>query len=414
MREGEMTASAAGRAAPSGIPVRAMMALCFLVAIIEGFDIQAAGVVAPRLAPALGLGPAEMGLFFSAATLGLIAGAVIGGRLADRFGRKATLIPALLLFGLFSLGTAFANDFTGLFVMRFMTGLGIGGAFPSLIAIVAENARPGRIAAAVAALYAGLPAGGAVASLISALGAHGSWQTIFIIGGVAPLFVAPLLYWVLPHDKPALRTTEIRAAPLAALFGPGNLNTTLLLWLGFFCALGVHGLLLNWLPTLLVTRGIDKAGAGIVQILFNIAGATGSVLAGRAMVAFNPRLVIVAAFAGLAFALAIIADAPAQLGFMLAAGVLVGLGSMGVQGIIYGLAPRLYPAEARGTGVGAAMAIGRFGSVVGPMFAGFLMAAGGGGTGVLLGVLPVVLVGGIATFAIIHRKDPAQVAGNAV
>jgi AAHS family 3-hydroxyphenylpropionic acid transporter len=408
MSNADMAASASSAIPPVETPFRATMALCFLVAIIEGFDIQAAGVVAPRLAPALGLGPAEMGLFFSSATLGLIAGAVIGGRMADRFGRKATLIPALLLFGLFSLGTAFADGFTGLFVMRFMTGLGIGGAFPSLIAIVAENARPGRIAAAVAVLYAGLPAGGAVASLVSTLGTHGGWQIIFIIGGIAPLFVAPLLYWVLPHDRPAPRSPEARATPLAALFGRTNLNNTLLLWLGFFCALGVHGLLLNWLPTLLVTRGIDKAGAGIVQILFNVAGATGSVFAGRAMVAFRPRLVVAAAFAGLALALAIIADAPAQLGFMLAAGVLVGLGSMGVQGIIYGLAPRLYPTEARGTGVGAAMAVGRFGSVVGPIFAGFLMAAGGGSAGVLLGVLPIVLVGGIATFAIINRDQQSK------
>ncbi|MGV3478985.1 MAG: 3-(3-hydroxy-phenyl)propionate transporter MhpT [Sphingobium sp.] len=405
MSNTDMAASASSAIPPVETPFRATMALCFLVAIIEGFDIQTAGVVAPRLAPALGLGPAEMGLFFSSATLGLIAGAVIGGRMADRFGRKATLIPALLLFGLFSLGTAFADGFTGLFVMRFMTGLGIGGAFPSLIAIVAENARSGRIAAAVAVLYAGLPAGGAVASLVSTLGAHGGWQIIFIIGGIAPLFVAPLLYWILPHDRPAPRSPEARATPLAALFGRTNLNNTLLLWLGFFCALGVHGLLLNWLPTLLVTRGIDKAGAGIVQILFNVAGATGSVFAGRAMVAFRPSLVVAAAFAGLALALAIIADAPAQLGFMLAAGVLVGLGSMGVQGIIYGLAPRLYPTEARGTGVGAAMAVGRFGSVVGPIFAGFLMAAGGGSAGVLLGVLPIVLVGGIATFAIINRDQ---------
>lgn len=408
MSNTDMAASASSAIPPVETPFRATMALCFLVAIIEGFDIQAAGVVAPRLAPALGLGPAEIGLFFSSATLGLIAGAVIGGRMADRFGRKATLIPALLLFGLFSLGTAFADGFTGLFVMRFMTGLGIGGAFPSLIAIVAENARSGRIAAAVAALYAGLPAGGAVASLVSTLGAHGGWQIIFIIGGIAPLFVAPLLYWILPHDRPAPRSPETRATPLVALFGPTNLNNTLLLWLGFFCALGVHGLLLNWLPTLLVTRGIDKAGAGIVQILFNVAGATGSVFAGRAMVAFRPRLVVAAAFAGLALALAIIADAPAKLGFMLAAGVLVGLGSMGVQGIIYGLAPRLYPTEARGTGVGAAMAVGRFGSVVGPIFAGFLMAAGGGSAGVLLGVLPIVLVGGIATFAIINRDQQSK------
>ena len=76
----------------SGAPDRRALWLCFLAAMIEGFDIQAAGVAAPKLAPALGLTPAQMGMFFSAATFGLIFGAIAGGRIADRFGRRMGLV----------------------------------------------------------------------------------------------------------------------------------------------------------------------------------------------------------------------------------------------------------------------------------------------------------------------------------
>ncbi len=204
---------------------------------------------------------------------------------------------------------------------------------------------------------------------------------------------------------------EIRCRRIGGAFGRAvrarhNYANTLLLWVSFFCALGVHGLLLNWLPSLLVAGGIGKADAGLIQILFNVAGGyrKHSSSAGRWWHSVRASSSL-CAFAGLAVALGIIAQASSSLGFMTLAGGLVGLGSMGVQGIVYGLAPKLYPANVRGTGVGAAMAVGRFGSVVGPVFAGILVAAGGGGFGVFMGVLPIVVVSGIATLTLMNRKE---------
>src|ERR1700691_1095473 len=112
-------------ALPWTVPV-----LCFLIAMIEGFDMQAAGVVASRLGPALHLGAGQMGLFFSAATIGLIAGSVVGGSLADRYGRRAVLFPSVILFGIFSLVTAMSFDFSSLFAARMISGIGIGAALP--------------------------------------------------------------------------------------------------------------------------------------------------------------------------------------------------------------------------------------------------------------------------------------------
>ncbi|GIL41600.1 3-(3-hydroxy-phenyl)propionate transporter MhpT [Roseiterribacter gracilis] len=386
--------------------MRATIALCFIVAMIEGFDLQAAGVAAPLLGPAFGLAPEQMGLFFSAATLGLMLGALIGGRIADRLGRKFGLIVALVLFGVCSIATAFAWDFTSLFVARLLTGVGLGGALPSLIAVAAESSRPGKTGFAVAAMYAGIPTGGGVAALLSVLGLHGGWSTIFLIGGAAPLLVAPLLLRFLPNTmQPRTESAASnRARALAALFSAGTWRTTASLWAGFFFSLLVLYLLLNWLPALLVARGVDRTQAGMVQIAFNLAGALGGLTAGRAMDLFRQRVVVVTAFGGLIASLAILAASPPVFLYVAIAGGLVGTAIVAVQAILYGLAPLQYPIDVRGTGVGAAVAVGRLGSVVGPLLAGTLVAAGRSSAEVLLGIVPIAALGAIATFLLVKRR----------
>ncbi|WP_223252189.1 MFS transporter [Paracoccus mutanolyticus] len=118
------------------------LTLAFLAAVIEGFDLQAAGVAVPKLAPAFGLTPQQIGLFFSAATFGLIFGALAGGRIADAWGRRTGLVIALVAFGVFSIATAYTATFEQLVVMRFLTGVGLGGALPNLVNIAAESTDP--------------------------------------------------------------------------------------------------------------------------------------------------------------------------------------------------------------------------------------------------------------------------------
>ena len=149
------------------------LTLAFLAAVIEGFDLQAAGVAVPKLAPAFGLTPQQIGLFFSAATFGLIFGALAGGRIADAWGRRTGLVIALVAFGVFSIATAYTTTFEQLVVMRFLTGVGLGGALPNLVNIAAESTDPANRGKAVSIMYAGIPLGGAIASGVSMLGLHG-------------------------------------------------------------------------------------------------------------------------------------------------------------------------------------------------------------------------------------------------
>lgn len=180
--------------AEAGPGVATTLGLCFIVALLEGLDLQSIGVAAPRMAREFGLSVGQMGLAFSAGTFGLLPGAMLGGRLADRIGRKRVLILATALFGVFSIATAQVWDFASLLVIRVATGIGLGGAMPNLIALCAEAVPPRLRNTAVSVMYCGIPFGGAIAAVVGLLSAGDTgWRHIFYVGGFGPLLVVPLL-----------------------------------------------------------------------------------------------------------------------------------------------------------------------------------------------------------------------------
>lgn len=176
---------------PSSSSSRLMLTigLCFLVALMEGLDLQAAGIAAGGIAQAFALDKMQMGWIFSAGILGLLPGALVGGMLADRYGRKRILIGSVALFGLFSLATAIAWDFPSLVFARLMTGVGLGAALPNLIALTSEAAGPRFRGTAVSLMYCGVPIGAALAATLGFAGANLAWQTVFWVGGVVPLIL---------------------------------------------------------------------------------------------------------------------------------------------------------------------------------------------------------------------------------
>jgi AAHS family 3-hydroxyphenylpropionic acid transporter len=382
------------------------VAACTLVALFEGIDLQAAGVAAPRLAPALGLKPADLGWFFSASTFGLMLGATIGGRLSDRFGRKPCLLASILVFGVLSILTGLSSDLDQLIVTRFLTGVGLGGALPNLLALVAENTRLDRRRAAIGILYAGLPCGGALASLVSYFGSDPSdWRLIFTVGGILPLLGLLPLAKIVPAGTVHAADSG-RGGFAEAVFGDRRAGTSLLLWGGFFLALLAMYLLLSWLPSLLIGRGLARPDAALVQMAFNLFGAMGSIATGQIMDRAGRRETVVGGvFGAAAVAVALAALLPVSLGISLAVGALLGATVSGTQALLYGLAPTLYPRRVRGTGVGVGVAAGRLGSAAGPMLAGVLLASGLLPAQVLLALAPVLAVSGLAAL-FLARKTP--------
>ncbi|KVE00338.1 3-(3-hydroxy-phenyl)propionate transporter MhpT [Burkholderia anthina] len=388
--------------------VATTLALCFAIALLEGLDLQSVGVAAPRMAREFGLSVSQMGIAFSAGTFGLLPGAMLGGRLADRIGRKRVLIASVVLFGLLSIATAQVSTFAMLVVVRVLTGIGLGGAMPNLIALSSEAVEPRSRSSAVATMYCGIPFGGVIASLIGVLLAGDTeWRHIFYVGGVGPLLLVPLLVWCLPESRAYLDVAGTQAARISVartLFGDGRTTSTVALWVSYFCTLIVLYFLLNWLPSLMASRGLDRAHVGLVQIAFNVGAGLGALGIGAALDRMRASRVVGGMYVGIVLSLAALAAAP---GFtsLAAAAFAAGMFVVGGQSVLYALAAMYYPTAMRGTGVGSAVAVGRLGSVVGPLAAATLLAAGRSAPVVIGASIPVTLVAAVAALVLIRRPQ---------
>ena len=385
------------------------VALCFIVALLEGVDIQSAGIAGPGIAAHFQLDKAEMGWVFSSSILGLLPGAFIGGLLADRIGRKTVLIGSVLLFGAFSIVTSMAWDLPSLLSARFMTGLGLGAALPNLIALSSESARETGRATAVSLMYCGVPLGGATASLVAMLGGAEQWQLVFHVGGWAPIIVAPVLYFFLPESSSYQATTrsqnaQPRTGIADGLFGRGQAMPTLLLWISCFFTLTVVYMLLNWLPTLLAGQGFSRSEVGTVQTLLNLGMASGSILAGVLLDRWNAIKLVALIYGGMLLALLGL-GVSASFVNMLIAGFIAGFFVLAAQLILYALAPQFYPSAIRATGVGSAVAIGRLGSMSGPLIAGQMLASGTGVAGLMLAASPGILAAAASVIVLLRREE---------
>jgi AAHS family 3-hydroxyphenylpropionic acid transporter len=393
-------------------PIRAglVVALCFAVTIPEGFDLQAIGVVASKLVPALHLSHSQAGWAFSASLFGLMAGAMIGGWLADRIGRKPVLIGSVVAFGLFSLATVRAYDFQSLFWLRFATGLGLGGALPNVIAMAREISRPRSRALTSSMMFAALPIGGATAALYARFGAH-DWQSVFVLGGVFPLVLAVIVALLLPETRSLALGDDpeelFDRRTLAGLFGGGRAAATLALWLAFVLTNIVVYLLLNWLPTLAEAKGLPPASALFTSLGFNLGGIAGALLLAVAVDGLGARGPLLLGYAGLVAAMLALAQAQG-LTAIVALSAAGGFCVLGVQYVLYGLTPIYYPAPVRGATAGAAVAVGRFGSIIGPLVGGVLLTAGVSAGGVVYWMAPVALAAGAAVMLLtfVGRPDP--------
>ena len=393
---------------------RSTLFLCVVAALFEGFDNQSMGVAAPKLIPAFGLSPVATSWVFSAATFGLFIGAIVGGRLSDLIGRRQVLIGSMLIMGICSLWTATAGNLEVLVLARFMTGLGLGGAMPNFIALSAEAVAPARRMTTVTAVTAALPLGGALAGLIALSQGFGlglDWHAIFYVGGFGPIVLALIMIPTLRESRVPAAASEPSVTPvppmMTALFGGGRAATTLQLWLGFFFAQMILLLMLNWLPTLFMGLHFSHAQASWSAILFNVSGALVGMLLARRCAGADRRLWIALTYGGIAASLVLLPTASTFTVAAIACG-LAGATIIGAQLILYAAAPQYYETSIRGTGVGAAVGVGRLGSVFGPLYGGVLLAFGGASTVVLLGTIPFVLIAGVATLALARQAQEAR------
>jgi AAHS family 3-hydroxyphenylpropionic acid transporter len=378
------------------------IALCMAVAVLEGFDIQALGVAMPHLGPEFGLDADAKGRLFMANSVGMVLGAAFGGWLADRTGRRPILLCAVTLFGLFTFWVSIAKSYETLVVVRFLAGVGFGAALPNMMAIATELSSPARRALTSSLVFCGLPIGGGTVALLTQIFPPDlSWRMWFIFGGLLPLILLPGLRWLLPETlAPAQRQAPQDRTPIfEALFGGGRTLPSLLLWLTFLPTLLILYLMLNWLPTLVVAKGLDSAAAPQASLAFNWASVAGALLIGWLVDRFGPRWPLTLAYAGLIVSLVAL-GAASDHAMIIAYSGLAGFLLLGANYALYGVAPSYYPAPMRGTGSGASVGVSRVGSILGPYTAGFMLSGGHTAVDVVQYMAPVAAVAGVAVLLV--------------
>jgi AAHS family 4-hydroxybenzoate transporter-like MFS transporter len=417
-----------------------LLALCFLVVAIDGFDTASIGFIAPALRAEWQLTAAALAPLFGAGLFGLMAGALLLGPLADRFGRKPVLLFSVAFFGLASLASAFATDMTGLLALRFLTGLGLGGAMPTTITLTSEYCPLKRRASLVTLMFCGFTIGSALGGLVSAqlLQAVG-WRGILVIGGIMPLVLLPVMAAALPESLrwlvlrgrdgqaiaariaapgaavPALVVSDVKVpgSPVSQLFRPGLVGGTLLLWATFFMSLLIIYLLSSWLPTILNGAGHSLSQASFISSAFQIGGTAGAILLGRWMDRFRPHRVLALAYLGAALCIAAVGMVTDNVPLLVVAVFGVGFGVSGSQVGANALAAAFYPTASRATGVSWASAIGRSGSVLGSMAGGAIISAGLGNQAIFLLLAVPAVLAALALLAMARLQRQRQPAAAA-
>jgi AAHS family 4-hydroxybenzoate transporter-like MFS transporter len=377
--------------------------LCGLVLLLDGFDTQAMGFLVPPIAEELGIPLSAFGPVLSAGLFGLMIGAMASGPVADRWGRKWAIIVSAFVFGAFSLLTPAATSITGLVTLRFLTGLGLGGAMPNVVALASEYAPKRLQPILVTVIFAGMGGGAVLASLVGgALLPIWGWRSVFYVGGVLPIALALVLIRALPESVRFLTTTgadprrvdaivrrmapEMAGVPLAAaetsrarvavaqLFAEGRTGGTVLLWVPFFMNLLILYFILSWMPSLLRQAGMPVS-AGITAVLaFSIGGIVGTIVQGPLMKALGVFQTMVLEFAA-SLALVLVASVIfSSFELMMAVTFVLGVTVQGAQAGLNVLAAMFYPTTIRSTGVGWALGVGRVGSIVGPLIGGVMLS----------------------------------------
>ena len=431
----------------------ATFVLCFCVALFDGYDIGTVGSMAPLIADHFGVSVRSFGPLFSSGFVGMTIGALVVGPTADHVGRKWTIAASTFVFGLFTLLIAFAPSIDRMITLRFLAGVGLGGALPNIIALTAEYA-PRRARIFIVTLMAcGIPLGGVLAPLVGAYtGPHWGWQASFFIGGGTPLVLCLCLAALLPEslrfmvvrNQPLARVlavlTRIDAARVPAgatgvsapagatglsvvlgdeeghirasvweLFRQGRLLVTLLLWAMYFCSLLTALFIVSWLPAVLRSTGLPVSSSLLLASLFSTGGLIGSPILGRASDKYGPYGVLAISYVLGAAAAAYIGSAQSLAALSVTIFV-AGFFVFGAQACIQALSAAVYPTAIRSAGVGWSFGVGRLGSIVGPLFGGMMIAAHWAVSDVFLAAAVPALVAALATVSmwLLMRRLPNQ------
>lgn len=376
-----------------------------ITVVMDGFDVQSMGYVAPAIIADWGVSKAELGPVFGAGLFGMLVGSLTLSVLADKIGRRPVLIWATVFFALCMLVTVHVTTIPQLQIIRFITGLGLGAIMPNAMALAGEFSPKNKRVTLMMLVSCGYTVGAVLGGLLSAwMIPHWGWKSVFYLGGIFPLLMAVLMYFFVPESMqflvikgrrldevcktlrkidPALKIdastryavpeAKQGGAPVMELFRDGRAAATVFLWVVNFMNLLNLYFLSSWLPTIATSAGLSPTTAVMVGTALQAGGVLGTLLMGPVIDRIGFFKVLVPCFALAAVTIAMIGQQGIALSLLFVVVAVTGFCIIGGQPAVNALAATYYPTALRSTGVGWSLGIGRWGSIAGPVLGGLLI-----------------------------------------
>ena len=406
---------------------RFVVFLVALTIIFDGADNQLLSVAIPTLMREWDLARTAFAPILAVGLGGMAIGGALAGLIGDRFGRRVALIGSVVTFGVMTAAMSFADGLFSLGAMRFLAGLGLGGAMPNAAALASEFVPRRNRPFAVTLTIVCVPLGGTLTGLLAIrilpdLG----WRGLFMVGGLLPVLVAFGLLWLLP-ESPRFLARHPRGWPKLArlltrmgqptpptatftdseervgnrpsvgeLFVPGFRRDTLALWLAFFgCMLAVY-LCFNWVPSMLTGAGLSPTIASTGITAFNLGGVVGAIVGALIITRIGSRPTMLTMAAGTIVGALVLRgmEIGPNLDTFILIGMLAFTGGLlnAAQTTLYALAAHVYPTSFRATGVGSAVSVGRAGGILSTFVGAWALDLGGPPVFFTAVVLAMILV----------------------
>jgi benzoate transport len=392
--------------APMTVMQVVIVALTIGLNALDGFDVLSISFASPGIAAEWGIDRAALGFVLSAELVGMAIGSILLGGVADSIGRRPTMLGCVtaMAIGMFMVTTA--KDLVTLSAWRVLTGLGIGGLLAAINAVVAEFSNARRKHLSVSLMAIGYPVGGVLGGMfVAVLLRDYDWRSVFYFGSAVTVVFIPLVYFLIPEsvhwlarkqpigalEKVNRTLKRLGHSAVAALptisdsdrkrtvidiFAPGLIATTLIVTAAYFLHITTFYYILKWVPDIVVRMGFQASSAAGVLNWYMAGGATGGAIFGLLTMRYNLKGLTIATFLLSTVMVAIFGVTPADLGNLSTICFLAGFMTNAAIVGMYAIFAHAYPTHVRATGTGFAIGVGRGGSVLAPIIAGFLFNGG--------------------------------------
>jgi len=385
-----------------------IVAIMVLMNGLDGFDVLSIAFAAPGIANEWGIDRAALGLVLSMELIGMSVGSITLGGVADKMGRRPTMLGCLLVMsgGMYLATTA--TSVVTLSIWRVITGLGIGGMLASINAVTAEFASARRKHLCVSLMTIGYPIGAVLGGMVSAeLLKQYEWRSVFYFGAAVTALCIPLVYFLVPESVhwlvrkqpsgaldtinrtlsrlghgavnalPSI-TEDERRRSVGDIFSKSLLATTIIVTAAYFFHITTFYFILKWVPKIVVDMGFAPSSAANILVSANLGGAIGGAVFGLLTLKFNVRKLSIIIMVCSAIMVAAFGQTPADLNALAWICAVTGFFTNGAVVGMYALFAHAYPTHVRAFGTGFAIGVGRGGSVLAPIIGGILFASGMG------------------------------------